>query len=77
MVKRRSIDMLDTTWQRLRVNAAESNIPVRDYLTYLIDVSAPLNTKDPEVRAVTELIRFKNKTAVASRRARDRKEATR
>lgn len=42
----KSIDVRPEVWRRLRVNAELSGVPVRDYLTYLIERADPVPEKD-------------------------------
>ncbi len=41
----KSVDVRADVWQKLRVNAEMSGCSVRDYLTYLIEQSNPIDAK--------------------------------
>jgi macrodomain Ter protein organizer (MatP/YcbG family) len=47
----KSVDVRQEVWQRLRVNAAESGVSLRDYLTFLIERSEPVDGDDLDTRA--------------------------
>jgi len=47
----KSVDIRQDVWRRLRVNAAESGVSLRDYLTFVIESSEPISSDDPQTRA--------------------------
>jgi len=46
----KSVEIRPEVWRKLRVNAELSGVPVRDFITYLIEQSQPIHETDQALR---------------------------
>lgn len=60
----KSVDVLPATWKKLRINAELTGVPLRDYLTYLIQQSEPIEDSDTKNRGVLDEIHLAHREAV-------------
>jgi hypothetical protein len=44
----KTIDVRPEVWKKLRINAELSDVPVRDFLTYLVEKSQPIGPGDAQ-----------------------------
>jgi len=51
MLVHKSIAVRAEIWRKLRLNAELSGVPLRDYLTWLVEQSGPVSESDASARA--------------------------
>lgn len=59
----KSIGIRPEVWKRLRIHAELSDTSLRDYLSYLIERSEPVDLKDTEGLSVLQQVSVKNRQA--------------
>lgn len=59
----KSVRIPPSTWKHLRLNAELSGVALRDYLTYLIDKSEPIDHADEAVLQRMSVIVATNRAA--------------
>jgi len=64
MLAHKTLDVRPETWRRLRINAELSGVTLRDFVTYLIETSAPVNEGDPQYDQLLQVVE-KNRAARA------------
>jgi len=64
MLVHKSIDVRPEVWRRLRINAELSGVPVRDYLSFLVERSKPVEDRGGD-RACLQEVAAKNQRATA------------
>lgn len=76
MLIHKSVYVRQEVWRKLRLNSELSGVPLRDYLTYLIERSVPASSCDPEARReldhIAELNRAASDSTDGESRARSR-----
>jgi macrodomain Ter protein organizer (MatP/YcbG family) len=61
----KSVDVRLEVWRKLRLNAELSGVPLRDYLSYLIERSRPVLEGDAEAMAALRQTSQANVAALA------------
>ena len=61
----KSVAVRPEVWRKLRINAELSGVSVRDYLSYLVERSFPIDAKDAGACALLQSL------SLANQRARD------
>jgi len=59
----KSVDVRSDVWRKLRINAEMSEVPVRDFLAYLIERSEPVTDDDLEANAILGRVAKANREA--------------
>ena len=68
MLAHMTIDIRPELWRRARINAELSGVPLRDYISYLLITSKPIE-EDPDQRAaLNEQVRLNQEARRAGRR---------
>lgn len=64
----KSLDIRPEVWRQLRINAELSGVPLRDYLSYLIESSRPVSESDGDSQAMLARVVEENRQARLSSR---------
>jgi hypothetical protein len=59
----KSINIREEVWRQLRINAELTGVPVRDFLTYLIVTSQPVQEDDAKAREQLAAVARANEAA--------------
>ncbi len=54
MLAHKTIDIRPELWRQARINAELSGVPLRDYISYLLTTSQPIQEGDSEQRAILD-----------------------
>jgi len=64
----KSVYVLDEVWRKARMNAVASRCSVRDYITYVLNNSCPVDLSDPNQAATLRHLSEINEAARPPRR---------
>ena len=63
MLIHKSVHVRREVWQKLRLHSEMSGVPLRDFLTYLIEVSKPVSSDQGPERDALERVAEQNRNA--------------